>query len=155
MLNFIFAPKNGLTPSRLEAIGGVKGQNYMLSLYERAFQYEVSAFYGMLKFNSLLKIFAFECGWIWRKSDFSNINLYYKNIAKNGPNNNFLKPKMVLDFIFGGFSCISMVCIIKNPKMWYISRFWEILSKPSQRGRYDALQQQVCLHAQRCSYRGK
>ena len=36
----------------LKAIGGVKGQKYELSLYERAFQYEVTTFYGMLKFNS-------------------------------------------------------------------------------------------------------
>ena len=30
------------------------------------------------------------------------------------PNNNFLKPKMVLDFVFDGFLCISMVCLNFN-----------------------------------------
>ena len=45
------------------------------------------------------------------------MNLNYKNIAKNGPNSSFLEPKMVLDFIFDGFSCISMVCIIRNLKI--------------------------------------
>ena len=59
----------------------------MLSSYERAFQYKVK----------------FEYGQVWRKLDFSNINLYYKNIAKNGLNNEFLEPKMVLDLIFDGF----------------------------------------------------
>ena len=43
-----FAPRK----KPCKAIGGVKGQNFMLSLYERAFQYEVNAFYGMLKFDS-------------------------------------------------------------------------------------------------------
>ena len=46
--------------------------------------------------------------------------IYCKNIAKNGPNNNFLDPKMVLDLVFDGFSCISMVYIIQNPKIPYI-----------------------------------
>ena len=106
----------------------------MLSSYERAIQYEVNAFYGMSKFNYLLKIFALEYGRVWRKSDFSNINLYYKNIAKNGPNNDFLEPKMVSDLVFGGFSCISMVCIIQNPK---IPRGYPILGNIRQKlGRF-------------------
>ena len=98
----------------VKVIGGYRGKNAFSC--ERTFQYEVNAFYGMSKFNSLLKIFAFESGRVRRKSDFSNINLYYKNIAINGPNNNFLEPKMVLDLIFDGFSCIAMVCIMQNHK---------------------------------------
>ena len=47
----------------------------------------------------------------------SNINLCYKNIAKNGPNNKFIDQKMVLDLVLDGFSCISMVCIIQNLKI--------------------------------------
>ena len=58
----------------------------------------------------------YEYDRVWRKSDFSNINLHYKNIAKNGPNKEFLEPKMVLDFIFDGLSCISIVCIMQNHK---------------------------------------
>ena len=83
----------------------------MLNSYERASQYKVSAFCGMSKFNSYLKIFAFEYGKVWQKLYFSNINLYYKNIAKNGPNNNFLKSKMVLDFIL----------VVFNVSLWFAS----------------------------------
>ena len=36
---------------------------------------------------------------------------------------------MVLDFIFDGFLCISMVCIMQNHKNLVLSPFWEILSK--------------------------
>ena len=50
------------------------------------------------------------------KSDFSNINLWYKDIAKNGPNNDFLEPKMVSDLVFDGFSC-NMVEHIKPQKV--------------------------------------
>ena len=47
-------------------------------------------------------------------------------MAKNGPNNEFLESKMVLDLVFDGFSCISMVCIMQNSKIpgsYPISRF--------------------------------
>ena len=37
-------------------------------------------------------------------------------MAKNGSNNDFLEPKMVLDLVFDGFSCISIVCIMQNPE---------------------------------------
>ena len=57
------------------------------------------------------------------------MNLWCKNIAINGSNNEFLEPKMVLEFIFYGFSCNSMVCIIQNHKNLVLSPFWEILSK--------------------------
>ena len=43
---------------------------------------------------------------------FSNIKMIF-----HGPNNEFLDPKMVLDLVFDGFSCISMVCIIRNLKI--------------------------------------
>ena len=45
-------------------------------------------------------IFALEDGQVWWKSDFSKMNLWYKNIAKNGSNNDFLEPKMVSDLVF-------------------------------------------------------
>ena len=56
-----------------------------------------------------------------RKFDFSSSNLWYENIENNGPNNNFLEPKIV-DLIFDGFLCISMVCPMQNHKISEI--FW-------------------------------
>ena len=44
-------PKVAILIDCFKAIGG-RGVKNMLSLYERAFQYEVSAFYRMSKFNS-------------------------------------------------------------------------------------------------------
>ena len=50
-------------------------------------------------------------------------------MAKNGPNSDFLKPKMVLDFVFDGF-CVSLWFeSYKTQKCGIFSRFWEILSK--------------------------
>ena len=43
----------------------------------------------------------------------------------NGPNNEFLDPKMVLDLVFDGFSCISIVYIMQNPKLPDIFRIFE------------------------------
>ena len=75
------------------------------------------------------KIFAFEYGRVWRKLDFSNINLYYKNIAKIGPNNHFLEPKMVLDLILMVFRVSLWFVSYKTQKYPVVIRFHEILSK--------------------------
>ena len=42
----------------------------------------------------------------------SQFKFMEKMYPKNGLNNDFLKPKMVLDVVFDGFSCILVVCII-------------------------------------------
>ena len=50
----------------------------------------------------------------------------FKNIAKNGPNNDFLEPKMVLDFVFDGFYVSLWFVSYKTQKCGI---FWEILGK--------------------------
>ena len=42
---------------------------------------------------------------------------YTKRYIINGPNIDFLEPKMVLGLVFDGFSCIPMVYIIQNLKI--------------------------------------
>ena len=109
----------------IKGVGGVQGQKYKLILYERVFQCEVSAFYGMLKFNSQLKIFAFEYGRVCRKSPLSLIFSYIKNELKMSQNHEYFHVKYLLNMFDDVFSCTSTYQTIKNHQGWLIFRILE------------------------------
>ena len=98
----------------LKAIGGQRGKNTCW-VHMKELLNTKCAFYGMSKFNSQLKIFVFEYGRVWRKWDFSNINLYYKNIVKNGQITIFWRQKWFQTSFLMVFH-VSMVCIMQNHK---------------------------------------
>ena len=82
-------------------------------------------FLRKVKIQFLAQDFAFKYSWIRRKLRFSLHISYIKMNIINGPNNDFLEHKMVLDLFFDGFSCFSMVYIMQNPKIFDILRIFE------------------------------
>ena len=103
-----------------------------MSSYERAFNTKSALFtecQNSIPSSRYWRLNTVEYG---GNRTFPNRNLYYKNIAKNDPNNEFLEPKMVLDFIFDGFHVSLWFASCKTTKNLVLTPFWEILSKKGQ-----------------------
>ena len=82
-----------------KAIGGYRGKNTCLCYMKELFNTKSALLTECQNSISSSRYSRLSIAGYGGNQTFSNINLYYKNIAKNGPNNNFLEPKMVLDFI--------------------------------------------------------